>query len=119
MVIRQEMERDYEKTEQIVKLAFQHEEYSDKKEHDLVSRIRRSAEFVPELSLVTDLDGIIGHILLSKIVITDGDKSTDSLALAPVSVLPEYQGRYRQQSDCRGFTKSEAARLSVCYCVGS
>lgn len=34
---------------------------------------------------------IIGHVLLSKIKIVNGDKSVDSLALAPVSVAPDYQ----------------------------
>ncbi|KIN51970.1 hypothetical protein B4146_2298 [Bacillus subtilis] len=34
---------------------------------------------------------IVGHVLLSKIKIIDGDNTVDSLALAPVSVAPDYQ----------------------------
>lgn len=93
ILIRQELTEEYNKTEEIVKRAFLNEEYSDKKEHILVNKIRKSDEFIPELSLVVLNQGkeIIGHILLSKIKIIDGDNVIDSLALAPVSVVPEYQ----------------------------
>lgn len=69
------------------------EEYSDKKEHLLVKRIRKSDAFIPELPLVAfnQNGNIIGHILLSKITIIDGDNAIDSLALAPVSVATQYQ----------------------------
>ncbi|MED1172256.1 N-acetyltransferase [Bacillus inaquosorum] len=90
--IRQELTHEYNTTEDIVKRAFLNEKYSNKKEHFLVNRIRKSDAFIPELSLVA-LNGkeIVGHILLSKIKIVDGDNAVDSLALAPVSVAPEYQ----------------------------
>jgi predicted N-acetyltransferase YhbS len=90
--IRQEQVADYEFTENVVKLAFANAEHSDKKEHELVSRIRKSSSFIPELSLVAtnkDNGSILGHILLSRIKISN----TESLALAPVSVLPEYQNK--------------------------
>jgi predicted N-acetyltransferase YhbS len=90
--IRQGQVADYEFTENVVKLAFANAEHSDKKEHELVSRIRKSSSFIPELSLVAtnkDNGSILGHILLSRIKISN----TESLALAPVSVLPEYQNK--------------------------
>ncbi len=93
ILIRQELTEDYNTTEEMVKRAFLNEEYSDKKEHVLVNRIRKSDAFIPELSLVAlnqDKD-IVGHILLSKVKIIDDDNTVDSLALAPVSVAPEYQ----------------------------
>ncbi|MGG2066948.1 GNAT family N-acetyltransferase [Bacillus sp. S14(2024)] len=93
ILIQQELIEDYNKTEEIVKRAFFNEEFSDKKEHILVNRIRKSDAFIPDLSLVAfnqDKD-IIGHILLSKIKIVDGDHAVDSLALAPVAVVPEQQ----------------------------
>lgn len=89
--IRQEMEKDYSKVEEVVQQAFLHEEFSDQKEHELVNRIRKCDAFIPELSLVAVDKEIIGHVLLSKIQIVDGDQSVDSLALAPVSVAPGYQ----------------------------
>ncbi|MED4648386.1 N-acetyltransferase [Bacillus inaquosorum] len=90
--IRQELTHEYNTTEDIVKRAFLNEKYSDKKEHFLVNKIRKSDAFIPELSLVAvNGKGIVGHVLLSKIKIVDGDNAVDSLALAPVSVAPEYQ----------------------------
>lgn len=93
ILIRKELTKEYNTTEEVVKRAFLHEEYSDKKEHLLVNRIRKSDAFIPELSLVAiDQDNeIVGHILLSKITIVNDDKIVDSLALAPVSVIPVKQ----------------------------
>jgi len=59
--------------------------------------MRKSSSFIPKLSLVaTDKNNnkILGHILLSKIKISKDDNEwVESLALAPVSVLPEYQNK--------------------------
>ncbi|OMF56795.1 GNAT family N-acetyltransferase [Paenibacillus sp. FSL R5-0490] len=95
ILIRQELPADYDSTEEMVKEAFSHEDYSDKNEHFLVKRLRNSDVFIPELSLValTQSKEIVGHILLSKIKISDGEKAGDSLALAPLSVRPGYQGK--------------------------
>ncbi|QGQ45157.1 GNAT family N-acetyltransferase [Metabacillus sediminilitoris] len=94
ITIRQEQIEDYEITERVVECAFARAEHSDKKEHKLVSRIRKSTSFIPKLSLVAvdhDHNKIIGHLLLSKIKIRNDNGNAESLALAPVSVIPEYQ----------------------------
>ena len=92
--IRKEKKEDYKITEEVVKEAFANEEYSDQSEHRLVASLRNSDEFIPDLSLVAlHRDKIIGHILLSKIFIVKDEKSIESLALAPVSVLPNYQNK--------------------------
>lgn len=92
--IRQEREKDYKQSEIVVEKAFEHAEHSDHKEHILVAKLRKSDIFLPELSLVAELDGeIVGHIMFTKLVIGDGEKKYDSLALAPISVLPAYQGK--------------------------
>ncbi|MGE7880385.1 GNAT family N-acetyltransferase [Bacillus sp. NPDC094077] len=91
VTIRQEQKNDYRKTEEVVKEAFLHEEFSDKKEHELVKRIRECDAFIPELSIVAVDGEIVGHIMLSKITIEKGDTSVDSLSLAPVSVAPSHQ----------------------------
>lgn len=50
--------------------------------------------FVPELSLVAEInEEIVGHIMLTKLLIKDGEMEYESLALAPVSILPEYQNK--------------------------
>ncbi|NIK76649.1 putative N-acetyltransferase YhbS [Paenibacillus castaneae] len=96
ITIRQERFDDYKTTEEVVKNAFANMEFSDQAEHELVSRIRKSDTFIPELSLVaitkdSDSTEIVGHILLSTIKIINDNQSAESLALAPVSVLPHYQ----------------------------
>ena len=80
-------------------------------EADLVERIRASEGFVPELSLVAELDPdaeapsqagppdapgaggrpvrIIGHIMVSRVAIAGLDEPI--LALAPMAVLPDHQ----------------------------
>lgn len=92
--IRQEIEKDYKLSEIVVEKAFKNEEHSDHKEQFLVAKLRRSDVFVPELSLVAETSKeIIGHIMLTRIFIENEDNRYESLALAPVSVLPEYQNR--------------------------
>ena len=92
IVIRQETAADQAVVYALVKEAFRGEEQSDHLEQELVDNLRRSESFIPELSLVAELDGVIvGHILVTRIKIRNDEASFDSLALAPVSVLPEYQ----------------------------
>ncbi|PEW99771.1 GNAT family N-acetyltransferase [Bacillus cereus] len=91
VTIRQEQKNDYRKTEEVVQQAFLNEEFSDEKEHELVKRIRECDAFIPELSLVAVDEGIVGHILLSKITIEQDGTSVESLALAPVSVARGHQ----------------------------
>jgi len=92
--IRQERENDYQITERVVQEAFRGAEYSDETEHLLVVKLRNSEGFVPELSLVAEVDGeIIGHIMLTALTIKNGNRQYGSLTLAPVSVLPRYQNQ--------------------------
>ncbi|PDY40861.1 GNAT family N-acetyltransferase [Bacillus wiedmannii] len=91
VTIRKEQQNDYKKTEEVVRQAFLHEEFSDKTEHELVSRIRKCDAFIPELSIVAVDEEIVGHIMLSKITIEQDGTSVESLALAPVSVARGHQ----------------------------
>lgn len=86
------MEIDYKRSEFVVEKAFENAEYSDYKEHFLVAKLRKSEAFIPELSLVIELDGeVVGNIMLTKLIIKNDENKEVSLALAPVSVLPQYQ----------------------------
>ncbi len=94
LIIRQEKASDYQRINNVIVEAFKDAEHTDHKEQELVGRLRESSSFIPELSLVTQLDGdIVGHILLTKIKINNKSESFVSLALAPVSVLPAYQNK--------------------------
>lgn len=94
ILLRSEKRSDYTKVAFIIEEAFKTEAYSNQTEHLLVERLRSSDAFIPELSIVAELNGeLVGHILLTKISIQDGEKLTPSLALAPVSVLPDHQGK--------------------------
>ena len=90
LYIRQEQPADYGAVYQIIKEAFSNAEHSDGNEQDLVVQLRKSISFIPELSLVAVLDSrIVGHILFTKAFVND----VKVLALAPLSVLPEYQNK--------------------------
>ena len=92
--IRQENQKDHQEIFDLIEKAFLNENISDHKEQFLVEKLRKSTAFVPELSLVAiDNDKIVGHILLSKIQIVNDKRSFESLALAPVSVLPDFQNK--------------------------
>lgn len=95
MNIRKEEIKDYNEVFKLIENAFKDEQYTDHKEQFLVERLRKSESFVPELSLVAEIDNqIIGYILLTKIkIVNKNSQETTSLALAPVAVLKEYQGK--------------------------
>ncbi len=63
-------------------------------EAKLVTALRQSRSFIPDLSLVADIDGrVVGHILLSRIHLKHSANETDALALAPVAVVPSQSHR--------------------------
>ncbi|WP_020538660.1 GNAT family N-acetyltransferase [Lewinella cohaerens] len=92
--IRPEKPADSLAVKTILQRAFANNEHSDQTEDLLVERLRKSPAYIPELALVATLEKkVVGHILLTKIDIVSNDGSTPSLALAPVSVHPDYQNR--------------------------
>lgn len=94
MIIRQENNNDHKEVFNLIQSAFKDAEFTDNKEQFLVERLRKSDAFISELSMIAEIEGkIVGHILLTKIKIKNKSNSFDSLALAPVSVLPEFQGK--------------------------
>lgn len=63
-------------------------------EAKFVTAIRKSAAFIPELSLVAELNGrIVGHILLSVVGLLGSGGEKKVLALAPMSVVPSQSHR--------------------------
>lgn len=91
--IRQEMPSDYPAVAEAIKSAYEDVGYSNHREQFMVERLRNSDAFIPQLSLVAEADHqIVGHLMLTKIFIHDQEKPIASLALAPLSVVPEFQG---------------------------
>ena len=92
--IRQETPSDYPAVAEAIKSAYEDVGYSNHREQFMAERLRNSGAFVPQLSLVAEVDRkIVGHLMLTKIFIHNQEKSIASLALAPLSVVPEFQGK--------------------------
>lgn len=86
IIIRSENSADYAAINQLNKLAFQ-----QTNEVILVDKIRQSNNYIPNLSLVAELNqSIVGYAMFSYIDLV-GRETSKVLALAPVAVLPEYQ----------------------------
>ncbi len=60
----------------------------------LVSALRESSGFRPELSLVAEFHGrIVGHVLMTPVRLQRGKDGIDILALAPMAVVPSQSHR--------------------------
>lgn len=88
--IRQEQPSDYAQTKKVVQLAF------DKKaEWTLVEKLRKNPNFIPELSIVAEIDKkIVWHILIFPVSVVDGNEIHEILSLSPVSVHPDFQDHW-------------------------
>ncbi|MDU5110211.1 MAG: N-acetyltransferase [Clostridium sp.] len=92
LTIREEEIKDYNEVKKVVEESFKTAEFSDKDEHNLVRRLRNSNEFIKELSLIAEEENeILGYVLLTKALIKGESTSYETLALAPLAVLPKHQ----------------------------
>jgi putative acetyltransferase len=89
VIIRSEKESDFDRITEINDLAF-----GQKNEGLLIEKLRKTKDFIPELSLIAEYKRVvIGHILFYPIhIVTDNLRFT-SLSLAPLSVHPAFQNR--------------------------
>ncbi len=87
ITVEAETQDDYE---QITKLHI--EAFNGDDEAKLVEKLRKTQEYNCKLSLVAKYrNQIIGHVLFYPIEINTGIKKCKTLALAPISVLPNFQ----------------------------
>jgi predicted N-acetyltransferase YhbS len=90
--IRSESEADYYNTELMTQRAFWNKHNPGCDEHYLVHRLRKSKDYLPELSLIAVKDGsVIGSIMYSKSRIVDGANTHDVLTFGPLCVEPDFQ----------------------------
>lgn len=68
--------------------------FGEEGEAQLVDALRRSANFIPDLSLLAEKDGqAVGHILFSPLIIEMETGAVLARALAPMAVLPRFQNQ--------------------------
>ncbi len=68
ITIRQETKKDRISVYNLIKETFKNIEYSNKDEHNLVERLRKSKSFIPELSLVAEFNKkIVGLYCLPRL----------------------------------------------------
>ena len=89
-MIRREEKRDFPEVENLVQRAFENAQHRDGQEHLLVSALRKDKGYIPELSLVAVVEGVlVGHIMFTEVKIGESRQ----VALAPLSVDPDFQNR--------------------------
>ena len=87
MTIREERLTDHEQIHVVNEAAFERPD-----EADLVENLRTEGAVL--LSLVAEVEGrVVGHILFSRMFVETARGSIDAVALAPMAVLPDHQGR--------------------------
>jgi len=87
IIIRKETPDDFQQVARVIEMAFR-----QKNEAVLVEKLRHNIKYNANLSIVAEYHGnVIGHILFFPIVIRTGETRIASLALAPLSVSPEFQ----------------------------
>ena len=119
--IRKETIEDKEIIYKVVKEAFESAEHSDGEEQNLVNKLRNSESYIEELSLVAVIDEkIIGHVMFTKGIIEDEDNRYESLGLAPLAILPEYQNKgIGSKLVEEGLRKSKELGYNSCIVLGS
>jgi putative acetyltransferase len=86
-IIREETPGDFGAVRRVNESAFGRPE-----EASLVEALRASAD--PHISLVAEVEGrVVGHIFFSPVTIESAGAAHEALALGPMAVLPEFQGR--------------------------
>ena len=93
MIIRRERPGDQSSARavQVAAFAGAAPEGEEPVEASLLDELRRDAGWVPELSLVAELDGeVVGHVVCTRGTV--GADRRPALGLGPIGILPEHQG---------------------------
>ncbi len=95
LIIRTETPKDYPIVENLTREAFWNVYRPGCMEHYVLHRFRKDPAFIPELSLVLELEGIIiGHVMyVHSSIRTDTGGTLPTMTFGPISIAPEYQRR--------------------------
>lgn len=95
LIIRKETKKDIPDVYDVITESFKSQEFSNQEEVNLVKNLRRTDDFIPNLSIVAEVSGkIVAYILFSKLKFEINDGSVDDiLTLAPVCVSPHMQNK--------------------------
>jgi putative acetyltransferase len=114
MQIRSEQPSDYQGISETILQAFEQDN-----EARLVQEIRKSDRYVPNLSLVAEVSGVIvGHILFSYIDLVN-DLTDRVLSLAPLAVKSQFQNQGVGSALVReGLARADAMGESMAIVLG-
>lgn len=92
IVIRREEERDYRRVEEIAREAFWNLYFPGANEHAIVNKIRKSPDFIKELTYVIEVDGEIeGGIFYSQSkIIDEKGEEIKTISFGPVFISPKF-----------------------------
>lgn len=108
LIIRQETEEDYKKTELMIMRSFWNKYWSGCTEHLLTRIIRDSQDYIPEISRIAEIDGqIVGAIYYTKACIVDGNSRHEIATFGPLAVEPTWEG-----NDIGGALMRETIKLA-------
>ena len=93
LIVREERETDREQVEKLIREAFNNHYVPGCFEHYLVRLMRSHEDFLPELDLVAEKDGVIvGSIMYTKATQTDkSGKVKNILTFGPIAIHPHHQ----------------------------
>ena len=108
LIIRAETPADYKNTELMTMRSFWNKYWPGCSEHFLIRIIRDSADYIPEISRIAELDGkIVGAVYYTKAWIADGDTRHEIATFGPLAVEPTLEG-----NDIGGALMRETIRLA-------
>ncbi len=93
LIIRAETEADYKNTELMTMRSFWNKFGPGCSEHNMVRIIRKSKDYIPEISRVAEFEGkIVGAVYYTKAWIDDGSVKREVALLGPLAVEPVMEG---------------------------
>ena len=114
IIIRPEQPAFIDAIAEVHRAAFERDE-----EAELVARLRESPDFNPKLSLMAFYEGkLMGHILFTSVSIDEVD-GVSAFSLAPMGVLPDYQGQQIGSALVyEGLEACRRAKVDVVFVLG-